>query len=58
MLRQNDELFSRECRLLARNMIATLERVKEAVRRFEDGETNIEDTLRQITDAVASRRAA
>lgn len=58
MLPTQNELFTNERRLHAGNMIATLERVKEAVRRFEDGETNIEDTLRQIADAVASRRAA
>jgi hypothetical protein len=58
MFRQNDEIFSSERRLLARNMIATLERVKEAVRRFEDGEMNVEEAVRHIADAVATRRAA
>jgi hypothetical protein len=44
--------------LVARNMIATLERVKDAVRRFEDGDINLEAAVRQIADAVNSRRAA
>ena len=58
MYHQNDEIFSSERRLLARNMIATLERVKEAVRRFEDGKMNVEEAVRHIADAVATRRAA
>lgn len=58
MLPKHLELFSRDRRLVARNMIATLERVKDAVHRFEDGEINVEDALRQIADAVADRKAA
>jgi exonuclease VII small subunit len=58
MLPAHNELFTNERRLLARNMVATLERVKDAVRRFEDGEINLEDALRQIAVAVASRKAA
>ena len=58
MLPHHHELFSNERRLLARNMVATLERVKHAVRQFEDGEINLEDALRQIAVATASRKAA
>jgi exonuclease VII small subunit len=58
MLPNHIELFSPDRRLAARNMVATLERVKDAVRRFEDGEINLEDAMRQITDAVAIRKAA
>jgi hypothetical protein len=58
MLPAHNELFTNERRLLARNMVATLERVKDAVRRFEHGEINLDDTLRQIAAAVANRKAA
>lgn len=58
MLPAHNELFTNERRLLARNMVATLERVKDAVRRFEDGEINLEDALRQIAVAAVSRKAA
>jgi hypothetical protein len=58
MLPNRIDLFSPDSRLAARNMIATLERVKDAVRRFEDGEINVEDALRQIANVVASRKAA
>lgn len=58
MLPAHNELFTNERRLLARNMVATLGRVKDAVRRFEAGEINLEDALRQIAVAAASRKAA
>jgi exonuclease VII small subunit len=58
MLPNHIELFSPDSRVAARNMIATMERVKDAVRRFEDGEINLEDALRQIGNVVASRKPA
>ena len=58
MLPDHNELFTNERRLLARNMVATLERVKDAVRRFDDGDINLEDAVRRIADAVAVRKAA
>ncbi len=58
MLHTQNEIFTNERRLAAREMVATLARVKDAVRRFDDGEINLEDAVRRIADAVAVRKAA
>lgn len=58
MLPSPIELFSTDRRLAARSMLATLERVKDAVRRFEEGEINLQDAIRCIDAAIGSRRAA
>lgn len=58
MQREYGESFPHERRLIARKLMAAMHAVKAAVRRFEDGEINVEDALRQIADAIAGRRAA
>jgi len=58
MQRDHNELFPRERRLVARRLIAVMERVKDAVGRFDSGEINIQDALRRIADAIAGRWAA
>jgi hypothetical protein len=58
MKREHGESFPNQRRLIARKLIAAMQVVKDAVRRFDDGEINIEDALRQIAAAIASRWAA
>ena len=58
MDRENEILFAPHRLANARRLLALIERVKAAVQLFEDGETNLEEAVRQIADAVAARKAA
>lgn len=54
----DENTFGHERRAIARRLLAMIENVKAAVDHFEDGDINLEDAVRRITEAVASRKAA
>jgi hypothetical protein len=58
MIPADDKTFRHERLAIARRMLAVIQNVKTAVDRFDDGEINLEDAVRQIADAVVVRKAA
>lgn len=58
MRSDDDKTFGHERRLIALQLLAVIQNVKAAVQGFDDGEINLEDTVRLIADTVAVKRAA